>query len=106
MNRAVRQEAFLVFSGGSGGRNALVGKLTEAEAYKRYALAESQLSPDYPHLRLEVFARDSVENLIFTVALLMKESVIMADPSKLKLTVVGWEFKRDRYAIHAAALRV
>jgi hypothetical protein len=53
-----------------------------------------------------MFARDSVENLIFTLALVMQEEEFGNDLSKIRLVVVGWKFKEQRFLLHAAALRV
>ena len=90
-------------------RPQFVGDLTEAEAGKEYAVAELGLDPGYPLLRLEMAARDSGENLFDTLGLMMDEPEIEADPSKLaglRLAVCGWMFKKKRYYLQAAALRV
>jgi hypothetical protein len=46
--------------------------LTEAQAYRNFAKDKGLIRSD-AHVRLETFARDSLENLLFTIALLMME---------------------------------
>jgi len=108
VDRACPRNAYVVSSGGPM-RQEFVGDLTEAEAYRDYAVEELGLDPSYPYLRLEMAARDSGENIFDTVGLMMDEPEIKADPSmllRLRLTVCGWGFKETRYRLQAAALRV
>jgi hypothetical protein len=99
------QDAALIFTGGKV-RRSIVGDLSEAEADRNFATAKASLRSDKTAVYLETFARDSLENVDFSLALAMSVVHSEAKFREIKLTFTGWEFKRERFQLHAAALRL
>ncbi|EGD81039.1 hypothetical protein, variant [Salpingoeca rosetta] len=95
--------ATLVFSGG-----ATKAETPTSEAQSYLTLAE-HLGVLDAALRertlLEEYARDSLENLAYTAALIQERAGPTPVPSP-KMQVVGWEFKRARFMQHAEALNL
>ncbi|KAG5189225.1 hypothetical protein JKP88DRAFT_206340 [Tribonema minus] len=94
--------ALLLFSGGQ--TRADAGPKSEGFSY--FAVAEANSWWGQPQVRgraaSEEFARDSFENLLFSVARFREITGHYPE----KITIVGYDFKRDRYVNqHAAALR-
>lgn len=96
-------EALLVFSGGKTRKGT---QLTEAESYCNLAEQLSLLSTKDLHyrVRLEAFATDSFENLIFSLLLYRKLHPLKKFPEQV--TVVGLAFKQERYQFHAITLKI
>lgn len=98
---AADPEALLLFSGGPTRREA--GPRTEALSY--WLVAEHFEWFGRPELAgralLEDFARDSFENLLFGIARFFEVAGRMPE----QVTVVSWEFKRERFArLHREAI--
>ena len=93
--------SLLVLSGGK------TRKATEKSEAQSYSILAEQLSwfgvpAVKDRTRLEQFATDSFENLLFSVQLFQ-----MLHPKKKypqRVTVVGLRFKRQRYQLHADAM--
>ncbi len=106
MKRAVEEaaknpDAILIFSGGQTRKEA--GPISEAlsywmvcEHYKWWGHAEVR-----ERAFLDEFARDSFENLLFSLARF--HEIMGATPDRV--TVVSWEFKAERFDLHRTALR-
>ncbi|KAG5356419.1 hypothetical protein CJU89_6161 [Yarrowia sp. B02] len=80
--------ALLLFSGGQTSKAA--GPVAEGTSY--YLLAEA-LGLDLAQAAVEDYARDSYENLAFSIARFRE----LAGRLPAKITVVGYEFKRARF---------
>ncbi len=98
---AADPEALLLFSGGATRRQA--GPRTEALSY--WLVAEHYGWFGHPAVApralLEDFARDSFENLLFSLARFFEVTRQMP----AHVTVVGWEFKRERFTrLHRQAI--
>lgn len=95
------ESSLLVFSGGQT-RND-VGPISEAASYYYVAKETQTISSDMlSRMALEEYARDSYENLLFSICR-FKE---MIDRYPTKITIVGFDFKKDRFMkMHRAALR-
>ena len=99
---ASNSEALLVFSGGKTRLGA--GSLSEAASYWQASRAASWFGVDDVERRAftEEHARDSLENVLFGVARFRE----LTGKVPRNLTVVSYEFKRERFARdHRAALR-
>ncbi len=92
--------SLLVFSGGQ--TRAAAGPRSEAESYHDIARDAAWWSDAAFENRMlpEEYARDSFENLLFSLALFRKETERLPD----KITVVSWRFKAERYDLHRQAL--
>ena len=106
IKEGVRQAAedestLLVFSGGQ--TREAAGDHSEAKSYQ--AIAEQADWWTYENValraRTEEYARDSFENLLFSIALFKRECGSWPNV----VTVVGWMFKQDRYTLHRQAIR-
>jgi len=94
--------ALLVFSGGKT-RNK--STLTESESYLSLAEHLSWFGVSgsvSPRSRLEEFATDSFENLLFSIQLFMMHHSEKCCPEQV--TVVGLRFKEERYRYHAKTI--
>jgi hypothetical protein len=95
------RNSLLVYSGGQTRYEA--GPRSEAQSY--WLLADSFKWWSRTNVRLravtEEFARDSFENLLFSICR-FRECVGIYPA---KVTVVSWEFKRERFELHRSALR-
>ncbi|KAG5358852.1 hypothetical protein CKK34_5154 [Yarrowia sp. E02] len=80
--------ALLLFSGGQTKRSA--GPVAEGTSY--FLLAEA-LGLDTSQTAVEEYARDSYENLLFSIARFRE----LTGRYPVKITVVGYEFKRARF---------
>lgn len=97
----------MVFSGGQ--TSALAGPISEGQSYWSLAEARGELIPDAEdgksltdRMIVEEFARDSYENLIFSIARFKEYTSNY--PSNI--TVVGLEFKKSRFEnLHRAAIK-
>ncbi len=91
----------LVFSGGQTREDA--GRRSEAESYWEIADAAGWWGAIGVKNRAltEDYARDSFENLLFSLLRFKKETG--AWPKKV--TVCGWKFKEKRYSLHRQALK-
>jgi hypothetical protein len=94
------EAALLVFSGGQTRREA--GRRSEAESYR--ALAERfdwwGHAGVAARSALEEFARDSYENLLFSLCRFHEVTGRYPD----RVTVVSWSFKEQRFDLHRAAI--
>jgi hypothetical protein len=92
--------SLLVFSGGQ--TREAAGPRSEAESYQE--IAEHANWWDYAGIhsrtKQEHYARDSFENLLFSIALFKRECGSW--PSFV--TVTGWIFKTERYQLHRQAI--
>ena len=98
---AADPNSLLLFSGGPTRREA--GPRSEALSY--WLVAEHYAWFGHPAVApralLEDFARDSFENLLFSIARFFELTASMPE----FVTVVGWEFKRERFPrLHRAAI--
>lgn len=103
MEAANNPKALLVFSGGKTRKSA--GSLGEGTSYWEVARANSwfgKADTVAPRAFTEDFARDSLENVMFSITRFHE----LTGKVPRKLTVVGYEFKRERFVdLHRAALR-
>ena len=103
MEAANNPKALLVFSGGKTRKSA--GSLGEGTSYWEVARANrwfGKADSVAPRAFTEDFARDSLENVMFSITRFHE----LTGKVPRKLTVVGYEFKRDRFVdLHRAALR-
>ena len=103
MEAANNPKALLVFSGGKTRKSA--GSLGEGTSYWEVARANrwfGKVDSVAPRAFTEDFARDSLENVMFSITRFHE----LTGKVPRKLTVVGYEFKRDRFVdLHRAALR-
>ncbi|MFC1585714.1 ElyC/SanA/YdcF family protein [Fibrobacterota bacterium] len=94
--------ALLVFSGGQTREEA--GPRSEAQSYRD--IAEHALWWGHEsvstRVKKEEYARDSFENLLFSLALFRRECGAWPHA----VTVVGWKFKQERYGLHKRAIRL
>ena len=89
----------LIFSGGQTRRD--VGPLSEAASYYYVAQERKWIKPITKRVFLEEYARDSFENLLFSICR-FKEAV-GSYPSKI--TVIGFDFKSKRFTeLHREAV--
>lgn len=97
---ASKKDALLIFSGGETRPSS--GPRSEALSYWSLAEARGLLTPEYfPLATTEVFARDSFENLLFSICRFKEYTGSYPE----SLTVVGYEFKRRRFEhVHRAAI--
>lgn len=98
---ADNSRALLVFSGGQTREDA--GRRSEAESYWEISDAAGWWGFSGVEQRAvkEEYARDSLENLLFGIALFKRET----GQWPVKVTVVGWQFKEQRYNLHRQALK-
>ena len=103
MEAANNPKALLVFSGGKTRKSA--GSLGEGTSYWEVARANSwfgKVDTVATRAFTEDFARDSLENVMFSITRFHE----LTGKVPRKLTVVGYEFKRERFVdLHRAALR-
>ncbi len=93
------QEALLIFSGGQTRRD--VGPTSEAASYYYVANDKEMLNSIRSRTYLEEYARDSYENLLFSICRF--KEVTGRYPSRI--TVVGFDFKRQRFIeLHRKAI--
>jgi hypothetical protein len=86
----------LIFSGGQ--TRAPVGQLSEAQSYYKAAL---MLQPDLVRAEVEEYARDSFENLAFSLCRFM----VLYGRWPERVTVVGFPFKGPRFTnLHWATI--
>jgi hypothetical protein len=94
-------DSLLVFSGGQTRKEA--GRRSEAESY--FEIASNHNWWNKPSVAdyavLEEYARDSFENLLFSLIVFKQHTLKWPD----KVTVVGWIFKEKRYNLHCQALK-
>ncbi len=93
--------SLLVFSGGQTREDA--GKRSEAESYFEIARDHGwwEESSVADRAVTEEYARDSLENLLFSIAVFKQQTGRWPE----KVTVVGWIFKERRYDLHRQALK-
>jgi len=91
-------KAVVVFSGGATRKNA--GHVSEAYSYHHVARIMGYITDydDPNRFVLEEFARDSYENLLFSICAFR----VKTGNYPLKVTVVGFDFKRKRFISHHA----
>jgi hypothetical protein len=91
----------LVFSGGKTRKGV---QLSEAESYRNLATQHCWFGADsvVNRTRIEEFATDSFENLLFSIQLFNLLHPHRSYPSKV--TLVGLRFKRRRYEFHAETI--
>ncbi len=96
-------DALLVYSGGRTREES--GRWSEAETYRAVAHQRGWLPGDPPlppaRIAIEPFARDSFENLLFSLCVFQKE----AHRPPEHLSIVSWNFKRARFDFHRESLR-
>lgn len=93
------EKAMLVFSGGESRRD--VGPISEAASYYYLAIEKKWMSSIIPRVYLEEYARDSFENLLFSICRFRE--VVGRYPHHI--TVIGFDFKEHRFtALHRMAL--
>lgn len=92
------QNSLLIVSGGR--TRAESGKFwSEAKTYAKIA---QSLTSEPLQLALEEYARDSYQNLKYSVRKFKSLTGVMPE----KVQVVGWAFKADRYKFHADTLGI
>lgn len=91
----------LVFSGG---KTRVGTNLSEAESYRNLAMQHSWFGSKRvsDRTRIEEFATDSFENLLFSIQLFQLLHPLEIFP--LKVTLVGLRFKKRRFEMHADAI--
>jgi hypothetical protein len=93
--------ALLVFSGGQTREDA--GRRSEAESY--WEIASQSREWNWPAVQdrafREDYARDSLENLLFAIAVFKQET----GGWPTMITVCGWKFKEKRYSLHRQAIK-
>ncbi|KAK6519420.1 hypothetical protein TWF281_003254 [Arthrobotrys megalospora] len=97
------EDSLLIFTGGET-RN-FAGPASEAQSYWSLAYLSKLIEPNsslFNRSTTEEFARDSYENLLFSICRFHEYT----SNYPTKLTVVGFEFKRERFKTeHRAAIR-
>lgn len=98
---ATRPGAVAVFSGGQ--TREIAGRRSEAQGYWEVGRDNGWFGhPNVGEQALrEEFARDSLENLIFSLVLFFQKHGTWPE----RIVVVGWEFKRERYDLHRRAIK-
>jgi hypothetical protein len=93
-------KSLLLFSGGQTRRD--VGPTSEAASYYYLAIEKKWIKNSMiPRVYLEEYARDSFENLLFSICRFRE----ITGKYPKKITVVGFDFKEDRYTeLHRHAL--
>jgi hypothetical protein len=95
------EKAMLVFSGGESRRD--VGPISEAASYYYLAIEKKWMPNIIPRVFLEEYARDSFENLLFSICRFRE--VVGRYPHHI--TVIGFDFKEHRFAaLHRMALHI
>lgn len=86
-------QSLLVISGGCTKEQA--GRVSEASSYELLAksIVEDSRSDLWNRVILEEFARDSFENVLFLICKFYETKKIYPE----QVTIVGFEFKRDRF---------
>lgn len=93
------KNALLIFSGGQTRHD--VGPISEAASYYFLALAQKWIPEDQDKIYLEEYARDSFENLLFSIARFRE--ITGHYPSRI--SVVGFDFKSYRFtSLHRKAI--
>jgi hypothetical protein len=94
-------KSVLIFSGGKTRKGT---QLSEAESYRNLAIQNSWFGADRVgnKTRIEEYATDSFENLLFSIQLFRLLHTTKKYPDKV--TVVGLRFKRKRYEMHAETI--
>lgn len=97
---AANPNSILVFSGGQ--TRPPAGPLSEGATYWHAARAMNWFGHPEVEQRAfaEEFARDSFENLLFSVLLYHRHAARLPD----LITITGWDFKEERYDFHASTL--
>ncbi len=96
------KDSMLIFTGGF--THDSVGPRSEGGGYHEAA----SLMGWWGHAEVsarsfsEEGARDSLENILFSILLFREQAGYFPE----KITVVGWEFKKERFMIHARALGI
>jgi hypothetical protein len=86
----------------SGGRTRLESGAFWSEAQTYYEIAKKFSSEQHINMTLETYARDSFQNLDFSVRKFRQHTG--ADPEAI--CVIGWAFKKDRFDFHAKTLGI
>jgi hypothetical protein len=91
----------LVYSGGQTRENA--GRRSEAESYFEISRDHNWWGNPFVanHTVMEEYARDSFENLLFSITLFKQQTGRWPE----KVTIVGWIFKKKRFDLHRQALQ-
>jgi hypothetical protein len=94
------KNALLIFSGGQTRQAA--GPRSEAESYFEIARDAEWWGKESVAARAlrEEYARDSLENLLFSIALFIQHTSRWPE----RITLAGWRFKEKRFDLHRAAL--
>eukprot|EP01041_Mallomonas_annulata_P003746 gene3746-7436_t len=91
--------SMLIFSGGQTRQD--VGPISEAASYYFLASSQSWIHSDANRIFLEEYARDSFENLLFSLCRFRE--ITGYYPSKI--SIVGFDFKSDRFThLHRKAI--
>lgn len=98
---AAAGDGLLVFSGGQTREQA--GRRSEAQSYLEIASDAHWWGYDrVAHsVQAEEYARDSLENLVFSVAVFLRS--VGLPPRNIAVT--GWAFKEQRFNLHRKAIR-
>ncbi|KAK7207189.1 hypothetical protein BZA70DRAFT_230508, partial [Myxozyma melibiosi] len=92
--------AVLIFSGGQ--TNSAAGPISEAQSYYSRGLLSSDTDDFSLRVTTEEFARDSYENLLFSLCRFHEFTGLY--PSSV--TVISYDFKKERFTkLHRAAIR-
>lgn len=98
------KQSLLLFSGGHTRKEA--GHWSEAASYRKIAEVNDYWASDPEEvgqrIDVEEYARDSFENLQFSLYRFYQ----LLGKYPASLTVVGWEFKRERFDVHREALDI
>jgi hypothetical protein len=97
VERAADEDALLIFSGGQ--TRVEAGRRSEAEGYRAVAEHYGWFGRAC-RVALEEYARDSFENLLFSLARFRE----VAGDWPERVTVVSWRFKEERFQMHRAAV--
>lgn len=99
----INPNSLLVFSGGKTRYYVSDEALSEARSYKRIAEQFKWWGYDVieEHIALEEYARDSFENLLFSICCFRG----ITEKYPETITIVGWAFKSERYELHRRAIR-
>jgi hypothetical protein len=91
-------DSLLVFSGG---RTRLESGQLWSEA-RTYAEIANTFPNQPPHVALEEYSRDSLQNLEFS----SRKFASLYGHQPLNIYIVGWAFKEERFKRHAEALNI
>jgi hypothetical protein len=100
-----KEDSILLFSGGNTRKNA--GNWTEANSYLESSLyfnlwknSTKDINDLKKRIFLEEYARDSFENLLFSIC---RFNEITSNYPE-KITLISWSFKKERFIFHSSCI--